>query len=403
MSAISQSMLMLILGRVITGFGAGGMATLVNIIVSEICTAKERGKYLGILGMAYGLAFLLGPVNWRCFYINIPIGFFAIIVCIAFLQIDFLGSAMLLVAMVLIDTPLQLGGNQWRWDSIQSIAMMVGFIAIMIAFVHLEMNVIKNPLIPRQVFVDSSILAFIFISFCIGAALFSGLYYNALFFQFTFGDSAIESGIRTYPMVIGFILLTVVSGALFSRTGHYGSFFIIGPVLWGVGMISNCLLDRGFRLFPIVIVALLLLGIGCGTDHATSLEPHLLFVSTGLAASIVYVGGTMAVSTTGAILDNILLAKAHTNPVLQKMTETLSGMGIEVDYQQYMTVSKLLAKLASKFPSREQEFLAARVELTGAFNEGFKAATLSQLGFMVLILFCVPFIWQRKPRQSVSD
>ncbi|KAI9334594.1 major facilitator superfamily domain-containing protein [Obelidium mucronatum] len=339
-SAVSESMVLLIIGRVITGLGGGGMGTAINIIITEICSVNERGKYLGILGVAYGLAFLLGPVvggiltdhiSWRwCFYINIPIGVFAIIVCVAFLryppksgpsigsqlkQIDFLGATILFIAMICIDTPLQLGGNQWKWNSPQTIALFAVFLALAAAFVYLEMNVIKNPLVPREVFLNKTIVAFSLISFAIGAGMFSGVYYNALFFQVVFGDSAVKSGVRTYPMVLAFIMFSIVSGALFSRSGHYGLFFIVGPIIWAGGIILTAFLKSDSSSAQ-SIFAMLLMGIGVGcilqlrvSALQSTVPPELLSVGTGLTASVLYMGGTMAVSTTGAILDNLIRSK----------------------------------------------------------------------------------------------
>ena len=73
-------MIMLIVGRAIQGLGGGGLLTLSNIVVSDMFSLRERGKYYGFLGMTWAIASSLGPliggalsekVSWRwCFYIN---------------------------------------------------------------------------------------------------------------------------------------------------------------------------------------------------------------------------------------------------------------------------------------------------------------------------------------------
>ncbi|KAJ3031094.1 UNVERIFIED_CONTAM: hypothetical protein HDU68_006473 [Siphonaria sp. JEL0065] len=433
MSAVSKSMIFLVVGRIVTGLGGGGMGAVINIVMSEICTVKERAKYQGILGMAYGLAYLLGPVvggvltdhiSWRwCFYINIPIGVFAIIVCIAFLrntskagtvstiasrfiQIDFLGTIVLFAAMIAIDTPLQLGGNQWKWNSISSILCFIAFVILIVLFIHLEMNVIKNPLIPRRVFLNKTILAFSAISFALGAAMFAMLYYNALFFQIVFGDTAVESGVRTYPLVISFIVLSIASGAIFSRTDHYGSFFIFGPLVWSGGFILTAFLDANSSQAH-RILAMIVLGVGVGSmlqlrvsamQH--TVDPDLMFVGTGLIASILYAGGTMAVSTTGAILDNIVASKTSSSNVISGVLKVLEAKGIQIDLSQYLAASAAFSRLSVEFPEQSQEFVAAKSELVGAFNSAFQVANLSLIGFVVVILVCVPFIWQTKRKEE---
>ena len=76
----ANSLTMLIAGRAVQGIGAGGLLTLVNIIIGDLFSARERGKYYGMIGMVWATASALGPVvggvltsnvSWRwCFYIN---------------------------------------------------------------------------------------------------------------------------------------------------------------------------------------------------------------------------------------------------------------------------------------------------------------------------------------------
>ncbi len=76
----AQNLSMLIAGRVVQGIGAGGLLTLVNIIIGDLFSARERGKYYGMIGMVWATAGAMGPVvggaltnnvSWRwCFYIN---------------------------------------------------------------------------------------------------------------------------------------------------------------------------------------------------------------------------------------------------------------------------------------------------------------------------------------------
>lgn len=78
--ATAVSMKMLIVGRAIQGFGGGGLLTLSQIVISDMFSLRERGKYYGFIGMTWAIANSLGPliggalsekVSWRwCFYIN---------------------------------------------------------------------------------------------------------------------------------------------------------------------------------------------------------------------------------------------------------------------------------------------------------------------------------------------
>lgn len=73
-SAVSNSVAMLIAGRAVQGIGGGGLVILVNICISDLFSMRERGKYLGLVGMTWAIASAVGPllggvfterVSWR--------------------------------------------------------------------------------------------------------------------------------------------------------------------------------------------------------------------------------------------------------------------------------------------------------------------------------------------------
>jgi hypothetical protein len=66
-------------------------------------------------------------------------------------------------------------------------------------------------------------------------AMFVGIYYIPLFFQFTRGDTAIKAAVRLLPLIVLSVFTTVGSGALVSTTGYYTPFYIVGGSLVVVG------------------------------------------------------------------------------------------------------------------------------------------------------------------------
>jgi fucose permease len=60
--AISINIQMLIGGRVVQGIGGGGLIILVNIVISDLFSMRDRAKYFGIVGMVWAFASALGPV-----------------------------------------------------------------------------------------------------------------------------------------------------------------------------------------------------------------------------------------------------------------------------------------------------------------------------------------------------
>lgn len=107
--------------------------SLLSLTISDIMTPRERGKYNGIMGGVFALASVIGPlvggaltdhVSWRwCFYINLPFGCFAIVVIFYGLRragqplvehpkIDFAGTILIIVAVILLILPLNWGGTK---------------------------------------------------------------------------------------------------------------------------------------------------------------------------------------------------------------------------------------------------------------------------------------------------
>ncbi|KAI9337558.1 major facilitator superfamily domain-containing protein [Obelidium mucronatum] len=422
----AQNMTALIVGRAITGAGGGGLASLGVIIVSDIVSLKERGKYQGITGAIYGVSAMIGPVlggffteklNWRwCFYINLPVGLVAFLVVLYFLKfppvvgnltekiarVDFLGAFLLLSSTICLLTPIQLGGSTWAWNSAPVFATFLLFAILFALFLYVEFRIAKEPFVPLSIFGDRIVVGFLGMSICIGAGLFPLIYYNSLFYQFVYGLSSVDAGASTLPSMFAFVLLSIVSGIFLSRTGSYNLLFVVGPIVWILGIIANAFLTIDSSI-PIRILSNLILGIGPGMIFSQrisgiqlSVQESLVAIVSGCAVTLSIIGGAIGISITGTILNNVLVSATMADEKLQKAVSALVAMGYVVDMSQFVTLLGAFDAVLGK--SKDEvagTFLVAKSQLISHFVQAFKVGTLSWIPYMVIVLALVPFIWKR--------
>jgi MFS family permease len=223
-------------------------------VIGDLFTPAERGKYQGLFGLAFGAAFILGPliggtltsaISWHwIFYVNLPIGAVALAVIWRLLpnikhveragKIDYAGVLTLTLGLV----PLLIGftvaetagfGDPYFWGWI---AAAVVFLTI---FVFVERRS-PEPVIPLRLFRNrtftSSMLAIFFATFGFGAVII----FLPLYFLIVQGVSYTDSGYRLLPFMFGLISASILSGQLVARTGRYKPYILIGLVLLIAGM-----------------------------------------------------------------------------------------------------------------------------------------------------------------------
>jgi hypothetical protein len=73
------------------------------------------------------------------------------------------------------------------------------------------------------------------ITACASTAMFIAIYYVPLMFQFSRGDSGLESAVRLLPFIVVPSLFIMGSGAFFPLVGYYIPFFILGGIFILIG------------------------------------------------------------------------------------------------------------------------------------------------------------------------
>ncbi|KAG0262142.1 hypothetical protein DFQ27_002526 [Actinomortierella ambigua] len=332
----AQSMVMLIVARGIAGVGAGGIFSSVMIILTDIISLRDRGRYQGIIGAVFGVSSVVGPLlggvftdhaSWRwAFYINLPIGAITLVAVIKLLhlphvggsmkekllRIDFLGSLTLIVGLVMILLPLNWGGSTYAWNDPLIIGLFCGGFAILGLFCLVEWKQAVEPIIPFHLFKDRTNNAVFVCSLFIGCGMFGMMFFIPIYFQVVKGESATAAGLETIPLIVGLLLSSISSGIMVAKWGQIRPFIWIGLALSTVGCgLLGLLKESSSRGATIGILFVPGLGIGMCMQTImlaiqSSVGPADIAVATAVATFFRTVGSVLGVAICGTVFNNKL-------------------------------------------------------------------------------------------------
>jgi drug resistance transporter, EmrB/QacA subfamily len=255
LSGLSQNMAMLILFRGIQGLGAGALFPIALAVIGDLFTPAERGRYQGLFGAVFGISFIIGPalgglltdnVSWHwIFYVNIPVGIVSLIVLARLLptvkragatrNLDLPGAAVFTVAIsaLLVGLTNKQSGD-WTDPTVGGLILLSAILGAV--FVAIEARA-KEPIIPLGMFRNRTYTASIVSTFLVSFGFFGAIIFLPRWFQFVHGSSATESGYQIFPLLIGLIGSSIVSGILVSRTGRYKIIILTGLVTMTAGLV----------------------------------------------------------------------------------------------------------------------------------------------------------------------
>lgn len=279
----AQDMTWLIAGRGIQGLGGGGLMVLSQAIIADVVPARERGKYMGIMGGVFALSSVAGPllggwfteeVTWRwCLWMNIPLGIAALAAAFFFLhlpeqakrervRVDVAGMLLLAVASTALVLTTTWGGTTYAWGSGIIMLLISLTVAAGTLFVWVESRA-EAPIMSMKLFREPNFIKTTVAGLVIGVAMFGTLAYLPTFLQMVTGANATQSGLLMIPMMGGLLLTSIGSGAFVSKTGRYKWFPVVGTLIVSVALALLSTMDAELQVW-IICSYLALMGIGLG-------------------------------------------------------------------------------------------------------------------------------------------
>ncbi|MEM6049969.1 MDR family MFS transporter [Erwinia sp. P7711] len=327
---VAQNMDQLVLTRALQGLGGGGLMVVSMAAIADVVPPADRGRYQGLFGGVFGLATVIGPLtggfivqhaSWRwIFYINIPLGLFALLVIGAVLrpggkrtqhEIDYLGAFYLCMALVGITLFTSEGGSVKAWSDPLLWCILAFGVVGLIGFIH-EERLAAEPVIPLTLFRDRSFLLSSLIGFIIGMSLFGSVTFLPLYLQVVKAATPTQAGMQLLPLMGGLLTTSVISGRIISKTGRYRLFPIAGTLFASVGMallttittesptwhlyIFTCVMGMGLGMVMQVLVLAV----------QNTVAPNLLGVATSAVTLFRSIGGSIGVALFGAVFGQVL-------------------------------------------------------------------------------------------------
>lgn len=320
---------MLIGMRALQGIGAGGLTALGTVLIADIISPRERGKYMGLMGAVMGIGMVGGPLlggvitdsaGWRWnFFLGLPFAVAAIIVLQRTLhlparksrqvKIDYAGATLLSIGIATLLLWITFAGTSFDWASWQTAAMLGASLLALALAVWVESRA-AEPIIPLHLFTNRTLVLAVVASIAVGVAMFGTTVFLSQYMQLARGKTPTESGLLTIPMIVGLLVSSTISGQIISRTGKYKKFMIAGAVLLttGTGLMGTIHFDTSFTLVSLYLV---IIGAGVGMlmqnlvlAVQNTLDVREVGSGTSTVAFFRTLGGALGVSALGVVLSH---------------------------------------------------------------------------------------------------
>ncbi|WP_250446214.1 MDR family MFS transporter [Actinotalea sp. C106] len=405
---LAQDMTWLVVGRAVQGLGGGGLMILSQATIADVVPARERGRYMGIMGGVFAVSSVAGPLlggwftegpGWRwAFWINLPLGVLAIVAALLFLhprrapvarpRLDWAGMASMTVATTGLVLVATWGGAQYAWTSPTILALAGTTLVAAALFVFAEGRA-AEPIVPLHLFADRNFNLTTTAGLLTGVAMFGAISYLPTYLQMTAGVDATHAGLLMVPMMGALLLTSVLTGRAVSRTGRYKWLPVGGSVLVAVSLalLSTMTPQTSLVLIGVYIAVL-------GTGLGSTMQLLVLIVQNSFPVRQV---GTATASNNffrqiGATLGSAVVGSVFATRLTALVAERLPAGAGPAD-----GTSSLTPALVNALPE------ALRLPIVESYNDALTPVFLvmAPLGLVAALLLC--FVVEKPLATTVED
>lgn len=412
---LGDGMNQLVFFRAIQGAGGAGLMAMTFIVIADLYTPAERGRYQGLVGGVWGIASVLGPLvgglltdhaggvipgveGWRwVFYVNMPLGFVALWFIARRMprleppgervRPDLVGALYLLTGLVPLVLALQMDKRRFPWlpgvgpfaDPGQAASWVtMGLFALALVMLTMfwgRVGKVRSPILDPRLFQNVVFRRANAAGFFFGATFMSIIIFLPLFLVAVLGVSATEAGAALIPYSMGLVFGSTFAGHLVSRIGHLRNIVVAGAVLLVGAVLLLTRMDAGVA-YGWVTVIMVLAGLGMGPSMPlftlaiqNAVDVRRLGQATSAAQFFRQIGGTVGAAVMGTVLATALGVAFAQLEIPASVTAAGEG-----------SVERLAATGGGDLPRRIQEAyatLAEDVERAVAVGDGPAMARLA--------------------------
>ena len=317
----ADSLLTLILARILQGAAGGALQPMSQAILLESFPPERRGQGMSIFAMGVVVAPILGPTlggwitdnySWRwIFYINVPIGIAAMWMIRLFVEdppylkrergrLDYIGFAFLTLWLATLQYVLD-RGQELDWFGSATISWSVTISALaFVAFLARELTA-QHPLVDLSVFLNRNFAVGTGLITLLGALLYGTTAILPLFMQNLLGYSATDAGLALSPRGVGAFVAALLAGRLMGIISARNLIIAgFGLMTLSIVLLGGINLQIGMRelVLPIALagVSITLIFVPLSVITLGDLSAEHTGVATGIFNLMRNLGGSFGIS-----------------------------------------------------------------------------------------------------------